>query len=98
MMNYPGVLAGDKNVHEEIAATLEAGRIVEGHDASLLDKELATYAASGITSSHESVSKIDAIQGVRNGMYAFLREGAAWLDVEETVKAVAEARLDPRHF
>jgi adenine deaminase len=97
MMNYPGVLACDDNVHGEIAAALRAGRVVEGHDTSLLGRELSAYAASGITSSHESVRKIDAIERVRNGMYAMLREGSAWLDVRETVKSVTEARIDPRH-
>lgn len=97
MMNYPAVLAGDERIHGEIAATLRAGRVVEGHDTGLMDRELAAYAAAGITSSHESTRKLDAVQRVRLGMYAMLRQGSAWLDVPETVKAVTEERIDPRH-
>ena len=97
MMNYPGVLAGDANVHGEIAATLRAGRVVEGHAVDLMDKDLAAYAAAGITSCHESTKKIQAVQKIRDGMYAMLREASAARDVEDTVKAVTEAKLDSRH-
>ena len=97
MMNYPAVLAGDPGVHGEIAATLKAGRVVEGHAVDLLDRELSAYAAAGITSCHESTKKIEAIQKIRDGMYAMLREGSGARDIAETIKAVTEAKLDSRH-
>jgi adenine deaminase len=97
MMNYPGVLAGDEEVHVKIATALRAGKLVEGHDAGLLGKELAAYSATGITSSHELTTKRDAIERLRLGMYAYMREGSAWIDVAETVKAITEAGLDSRH-
>jgi adenine deaminase len=97
MMNYPGVLASDPNVHGEIAATLKAGKVVEGHAVNLLDKDLAAYAAAGITSCHESTKKIQAMQKIRNGMYAMLREGSGARDLADTIKAVTEAKLDSRH-
>lgn len=97
MMNYPGVLNLDKEVFEKINAAHKLGKAVEGHDAGLLGKELAAYAAAGISSSHELTTKIDAIERLRLGMYAYMREGSAWLDVAETVKAITEARLDSRH-
>jgi adenine deaminase len=97
MMNYPGVLAGDEEVHAKIAAALRTGKLVEGHDAGLLGRELAAYSAAGITSSHELTTKRDAIERLRLGMYAYMREGSAWLDVAETVKAITEAGLDSRH-
>jgi len=97
MMNYPGVLAGDEQVHAEIAATLRAGRLVEGHAVDLLDTPLAAYAAAGITSCHESTKKIHAMQKLRLGMYAMLREASASLDVAETIRAITEEKMDPRH-
>ncbi len=97
MMNYPGVLSGDEEVHAKIAAAHKAGKVVEGHDAGLLGRELTAYSAAGITSSHELTTKRDAIERLRLGMYAYMREGSAWLDVAETVKAITEARLDSRH-
>jgi adenine deaminase len=97
MMNYPGVLNLDKEVFEKINAAHKLGKIVEGHDAGLLGRELAAYAAAGISSSHELTRKIDAVERLRLGMYAYMREGSAWLDVAETVKAITEAKLDSRH-
>jgi adenine deaminase len=97
MMNYPGVLAADPNVHGEIAATLQAGRIVEGHASELLDKDLSAYAAAGITSCHESTKKIQAAQKLRDGMYAMLREASGAKDVADTIRAVTEEKLNSRH-
>lgn len=97
MMNYPGVLSGDAQVHAEIATTLRAGRVVEGHAVDLLDRGLAAYVAAGITSCHESTKKIQAMQKLRYGMYAMLREASASHDVADTIRAVTEEKLDPRH-
>ncbi|MCS7103595.1 MAG: amidohydrolase family protein, partial [Candidatus Korarchaeum sp.] len=97
MMNYPGVLATDPEVFGKINTAHKAGKVVEGHDAGLLGRELTAYAAAGISSSHEMTRKVDAIERLRLGMYAYMREGSAWLDVKETVKAITEAKLDSRH-
>jgi len=97
MMNYPGVLASDPNVHGELAATLKAGRVVEGHAVDLLGKDLAAYAAAGITSCHESTKKIQAVQRIRDGMYTMMREASGARDITETIKAVTEEKLDSRH-
>jgi len=97
MMNYPGVLTSDTDVHAEIAATLKTGRVVEGHAADLLGRELGAYAAAGITSCHESTEEIQAIQKLRNGMYAMLREGSGARNIEDTVTSVTRKKLDSRH-
>ncbi len=97
MMNYPGVLAADPDVHAEIAATLKTGRVVEGHAVDLLDRDLGAYASAGITSCHESTEEIQAIQKLRNGMYAMLREASGATNVANTIKAVTRKKLDSRH-
>jgi len=97
MMNYPGVIASDPQVHGELAATLRTGRVVEGHAVDLLGRELAAYAAAGITSCHESTKKMQVIQKLRLGMYVMLRESSAWRDIADTVRAITEERLSPRH-
>ncbi len=97
MMNYPGVLSCDVRVHEELAVTLKSGRLIEGHAVGLLGKELAAYAAAGITSCHESTKKIHAMQKLRFGMYAMLREASASLDVAETIRSITEEKMDSRH-
>lgn len=97
MMNYPGVISNDIQVHEELAAALRAGRVIEGHAVDLLDRNLAAYAAAGITSCHESTKKIQAMQKLRYGMYAMLREASASPDVAATIRSITEEKMDPRH-
>ena len=97
MMNYPGVISSDERVHGEIAATLRAGRVVEGHAVDLSDRDLAAYVAAGITSCHESTKKMQALQKLRLGMYAMLREASASPDIADTIRAVTEEKLDSRH-
>ena len=98
MMNYHGVITSDPQVHSEIAATLKAGRVVEGHAVNLLDRDLVAYVAAGITSCHESTKKIEAVQKLRLGMYAMLRESSAWRDVADTVRVITEEKLNSRHI
>ena len=97
VMNYPGVLHGDEKIHEEIRISLHANKVVEGHSNGLLDTELAAYAAAGITSCHESTSKIDGVQRLRLGLYTMMREGSAWRDVAEVIKCLTEQKMDTRH-
>lgn len=98
MMNYPAVISGDAQVHAELKVTLNAGKPVTGHYASAdLEKGLQAYAAAGILSCHESTTREDALARMRLGMYAKLREGSAWQDVKETVRAITENKVDSRY-
>ncbi|HVP22947.1 MAG TPA: adenine deaminase [Conexivisphaerales archaeon] len=97
MMNYPGVLAADPNVLGEIEATLASGMLVEGHSPGLKGQSLSAYTAAGITSCHESTGKEEALEKLRRGMYLQIREGSAWLDLKENIRAVTEEKVDSRH-
>lgn len=97
MMNFPGVLAGAPEVHGELRATLEAGKPITGHYSMPGDFQGVTaYAAAGIRSDHESVLKEDALNRMRLGIYAKMREGSAWHDVAATVKSLTETGIDSR--
>lgn len=99
VMNFPGVVLGDEKMHAEIAAALRADKIADGHFAWPPDDwRLAAYAASGITGCHEGTTPEDTVWRLRQGMYAKLRRGSAWHDVEATIKAHTEMGLDPRHI
>jgi len=99
VMNFPGVVHSDEKMLGEIQATLRAGRVADGHYAWPTDDwRLSAYAASGISGDHESVSTEDVVERVRLGMYAKMRRGSAWHDVEETIKAYTEKGLDPRRM
>lgn len=95
MMNFPGVLANDDAVHAILRETLAAGKVVTGHYAMpATDHGLQAYIAAGISSCHESVHKDEALAKMRAGMVAMLREGSAWHDVKETIRAVTEHNID----
>ncbi len=98
MMNFPGIIYGDKSAHGELQATLDAGKPITGH-YSIPDLEigLQAYAAAGIASCHESTTKEDALARMRLGMYAKMREGSAWHDVKETVRSITENNIDTRY-
>ncbi|MFW6063392.1 MAG: adenine deaminase [Chloroflexota bacterium] len=99
MMNFPGVFNGDQKMHDEMAETRAAGKVVGGHYASLdLGLPFHGYVAGGAEDDHEGTRLEDALARVRQGMKAMLRLGSAWYDVATQVKAVTEMGLDPRHF
>ncbi|MDR2174492.1 MAG: adenine deaminase [Synergistaceae bacterium] len=97
MMNFPGVLYGDENVHRELYAALAKGKTVTGHySMPETGPGLNAYIASGVRCCHESVRHEDALAKMRLGMFAQIREGSAWRDLQEVVKAVTERRIDTR--
>ena len=99
MMNFPGVISGDPNLHAEMDATRRAGKVIGGHYASLdLGPPFHGYVAGGPEDDHEGTRVEDAVARVRQGMKAMLRLGSAWYDVAEQIRAVTELGLDPRHF
>ncbi len=98
VMDYPGVIAGAEGVHAKIAAALRAGKTVGGHYASPdLGRPFHAYAASGPADCHEGTRAEDAIARVRQGMRAILRQGSAWRDLTEGLRAITDHGLDPRH-
>lgn len=97
MMNFPGVLMSADHPHDEIAETLKAGKVVTGHySMPETAKGLNAYIASGIRCCHESTRAEDALAKMRLGMYAMIREGSAWRDLTEVIKAVTENQIDSR--
>lgn len=97
MMNFPGVLAGAAQPFEEMAAVLRAGGTVTGHySLPETGKGLNGYIAAGIRCCHESTRAEDAVEKMRRGMYAQIREGSAWHDLREVIQAVTRGGVDSR--
>ena len=97
MMNFPGILSSDGHAHGIVGETLKAGKIVTGHySLPETGAGLNAYIASGIRCCHESTRAEDALQKMRLGMYAMLREGSAWHDLHEVVKSITQHKIDSR--
>ncbi len=98
LMNFPGVLNGDENMHQEIYATLDSKKIITGHySMPETGRGLNAYIASGVRCCHESTRKEDGLAKMRLGMYLQIREGSAWHDLKEVVKSITENKLDTRY-
>jgi adenine deaminase len=99
MMNMPGVLAGDVDIHAELAETLVRRKPVTGHWslAGWRDHRLHAYVAAGVDSDHETTSREDALAKLRAGMWVQFREGSTFRDVEALAPVLVEDGVDPRH-
>lgn len=97
MMNFPGILAGERNALDEVAETLKAGKCVTGHySVSETDRGLAAYIASGVRACHESITPEDVIAKLRCGMYVQARYGSAWLSLPGYLPQVLASGVDTR--
>jgi adenine deaminase len=75
MMNFPGVISGNKQVLSKITAA--QGKIIDGHAPAVTNKHLNAYLAAGIQSDHESTTTEEGREKLRKGMYLMIREGSS---------------------
>jgi len=75
LMSFPGVLAGDPDIHERLRVS--DGHLRDGHAPGLLGHDLDAYALSGITSDHESAALEEGREKLRRGIFLMLREGSS---------------------
>lgn len=75
MMNYVGVVKGQPDVLDKLAAFQDA--VIDGHAPGLTGHDLNAYIAAGVTNDHECITVEEAKEKVSRGMYVFLREGSA---------------------
>ena len=88
MMNAPGVLTQDASVMEKLNMARRAGMHVDGHAPGLTSSQLMGYAAAGITSDHECITKEQALDRLRAGIGVMLREGTAAKNLKALLPAV----------
>ncbi len=74
VMNYPGVISGDRNVLAKIHAF--AGRPIDGHCPGLSGRQLNAYVAAGIRNDHECTAVAEAREKLRAGLTVFIREAS----------------------
>ena len=79
------VIDGREDVIRKIAATLTAGKPVEGHAAGARREKLAAYRAAGISSCHESITIEEAEEKLALGMDVMIRCGY----IRNDLKAIA---------
>lgn len=77
MMNFPGVIHNNRQVHMKLNAAKKAGKPIDGHAPELKGDELRAYAAAGISTDHECMTLVEAEEKVALGMKIQIREGSA---------------------
>lgn len=91
MMNYPGVLAGNKEVMAKIEAARRYGKPVDGHAPGLTGRERYQYAAAGISTDHECSTIDEGRSCINAGMKVIIREGSAAKDYQLLSPLIAES-------
>jgi adenine deaminase len=89
VMNVPGVVLGDTEVHHKLDAF--AGRPIDGHAPGLSHGWLNAYVAAGIGSDHECMTVVEATEKLRLGMRVFLRESTGAKNLVDLLPAVSPA-------
>ncbi len=89
VMNFPGVIHGDPEVMEKLHAF--EGRPVDGHAPGVRGHALNAYVAGGPGSDHESTTAEEALEKLRRGVWAFLREATNARNLEALLPVVTPA-------
>ena len=77
MMNYVGVINGDKNVLSKIVTSQAHHKKIDGHAPELSGNDLNAYIAAGVYSDHECSTFENALEKLRKGQFIMIREGTA---------------------
>ncbi len=89
MMNYPGVIYGDQDVHSKIRLARQYRKRVEGHSPGLSGKALNAYIGSGISSDHECTTAKEAREKLMAGMHIFIRQGTDARNLQDLLPIIS---------
>ncbi len=77
MMNFPGILNGDRECLAKVDAAHKRGKPVDGHAPGLRGEAAAKYISAGITTDHECFTIEEALDKLAAGCKISIREGSA---------------------
>lgn len=77
---------------------VEHGKVVDGNAPELFGAELAAHilVTGGRASCHETTTKAECVEKLRQGVFVFMREGSTQKNMAECIRAVTEDGLDSR--
>jgi len=96
MMNYPGVIGGDRETYRKLYVM--ADKLIDGHAPGVSDQELNAYVLAGIKTDHEATTAAELKEKVSRGMYVHLREGSVAKNEEALLKAVTKDNISRLMF
>ncbi|PLX09508.1 MAG: adenine deaminase [Marinilabiliales bacterium] len=77
MMNYPGVIFNDEEVHAKLNVAKKHNAVIDGHIPGISGDDLKKYVEAGISTDHECFTIDEAIEKINLGMKVLIREGSA---------------------
>lgn len=77
VMNFPGVLADDPQLHAKLVVAKLIDKPIDGHAPGLRGEDARRYAAAGIQTDHECTTADEARDKLAAGMKILIREGSA---------------------
>ncbi len=86
MMNFPGVINGDRQVINKMLAA--RNHVIDGHAPGVTNKHLNAYLAADIRSDHETTSIDEGREKLKRGMYLMIREGSSAKNLAELLSLV----------
>ena len=91
MMNYPGVVRGNRDVHRKLEDFKDVR--IDGHSPGLTGKELNAYISTGVRTDHECTTVEEMTEKLSKGMYIHIREGSATRNLKTLIKGVNRNNL-----
>ena len=90
MMNYPGVIFDDPNVHAKLQVAKDLGLPIDGHAPGVRGTDVEKYIAAGISTDHECSTSDEALEKLNLGMKIQIREGSAAKNFEALIDLLPE--------
>ena len=91
MMNYPGVVKGNKDVHRKLGKFKDTR--IDGHSPGLTGNDLNAYISAGIRTDHECTTVEEMNEKISKGMYVHIREGSATRNLKTLIRGVGVNNL-----
>jgi adenine deaminase len=90
MMNYPGVVFDDPEVHKKLKWAKHFNKPIDGHAPGLRGDDLSKYISAGISTDHECFTYEEALEKLQKGMKVIIREGSAAKNFEALIDLLDE--------
>ena len=85
MMNYPGVIGGERSTIEKIVVSQAHHKKIDGHAPGLSGHALNAYMSAGVYSDHECDTFDNALEKLRKGQFIMIRDGTAAQNLEALI-------------
>jgi adenine deaminase len=95
MMNYQGVIFGDKEINKKLETAKKNKKQIDGHAPGLSGKNLKKYVEAGITTDHECSTIEEAREKMEMGMKIIIREGSAARNLDALKELY---KIDPKNL